>query len=270
MTAPPEIPGFILKEEIGQGGIATVYSAIHTESGDVVAVKVLKPRLKQNEVLAKRLMTEARSASKIKHRNIVVVHHAHCDPKICFLVMEYLNGSLKERISDEGPAKDPGTALSLILSLVDALGHAHDQGIIHRDVKPANIMFRNDRTPVLVDFGLAKITQSLESVTKSGIAVGTPDYMSPEQIQGHAIDGRTDVYSLGAVLYEILTGSAPYRASNYVSLAMKHITKKIPRLPRRLRKIQPLLNGMMAKDVEDRHHAGEALTLIIRDTMGQL
>jgi len=120
-------------------------------------------------------------------------------------------------------------------------------------------MFKKDGTPILVDFGLAKLKNAVERLTQTGITVGTPDYMSPEQIEGLELDGRADFYSLGVVFYELLTGEVPYKAANFVALALKHLKKKIPRLPRNVKHYQPLLDIMMAKDREERISNGRAL-----------
>jgi serine/threonine-protein kinase PpkA len=153
--------------------------------------------------------------------------------------------------------------LNILKCIAAALKYAHDRGIIHRDIKPTNIMFRSDNTPVLVDFGLAKLEQAVQRLTETGITVGTPDYMSPEQIEGLKLDGRADFYSLGVIFYEMSVGDVPYKARNYVALAVKHLKQKVPLLPRELRHYQPLLEKMMAKNREQRIADGAELIALI-------
>jgi hypothetical protein len=165
--------------------------------------------------------------------------------------MEYLEESLRERMNREPVGKiAPGIALDIVKGIMGALDYAHLQGIYHRDIKPENIMFRKDNTPVLLDFGIAKIFD--EHITKTGTIMGTTYYMSPEQCISGEIDGRTDIYSLGVVLFEMLTGKKPYEGDSGISLALKHIEGPVPKLPQELNKYQPLIDKMMAKDKKER------------------
>jgi len=261
------VPGHRIDGKIGQGSIAVVYRATRLRNGATVAIKMLRPSLRDNRVLIERLLNEARAAARLDHPGVVKIHEVIDVPPLHGLTMEFLTETLADRIEKNPGRMSPRDVMDLIARLASALDHAHRRGTVHRDIKPSNIMFRRDGTPVLVDFGLAKLTQSLQSITKSGLTVGTPDYMSPEQIQGTDIDGRSDIYSLGVVFFELLTGRLPYRARNYVALALKHLSRKVPRLPRRLKRFQPLLEAMMAKDRNRRLASGEAVVCLIHSTL---
>ena len=153
--------------------------------------------------------------------------------------------------------------MSVIKSIADALAYSHSMGLIHRDIKPENILFRADNTPVLVDFGIAKDFFSGKNFTMTGTSIGTPFYMSPEQIKGYPADPKNDIYSLGVVLYEMLTGEIPYEGTDIITVAMKHERDPIPILPDNLSYLQELVNRMMAKDCNDRPSGGnEVIDLI--------
>src|SRR6185312_1020541 len=138
------------------------------------------------------------------------------------------------------------------------LAYAHEKGFVHRDVKPGNIMFRANGTAVLADFGIAKAMKTVSAATMAGNAIGTPDYMSPEQAQASLVDGRSDLYSLGAVLYECLAGQKPYQANDAYAVALMHVTEPVPQLPDKVAWLQPLIDGLMAKSPEQRFANGDA------------
>lgn len=166
--------------------------------------------------------------------------------ELYYMAMEYLpNGTLKERIA---AGLTPEQGVTLIRQIASALGYAHAQGLVHRDVKPANILFRADGTAVLSDFGIAKSLDDRTQFTQAGFAVGTPSYMSPEQARGQEIDGRADLYALGVVLYEILVGKLPYNGTDALSTALAHLTEPLPELP-----VPPwALSGRVAQAVGQR------------------
>ncbi len=248
----PEIPGYIIEQRLGSGGISVVYSGIQNKTRLKVAIKILKPQLSIDRNTSRRFFKEAEIISKLDHPNIVRIHETGYVNNMIYLVMEFLTDTLNKKIGSRTDLISPSEHLRTIKQIALALEYAHGKGIVHRDIKSENIMFRSNNNPVLVDFGLAKIANSIEKLTKPDLTVGTPDYMSPEQIQGLDIDCRTDIYSLGVVLYEMLIGEVPYKANNYISLAMKHLKKKIPKLPKKIKFLQPLLNQMMAKDRDKR------------------
>lgn len=263
-----------MKQRIGQGSLAQIFMGICGQSNRRVAIKILERKFTRNHELAKRFLQEAETGAQLKHPNIVEIYHTGCTNECYFMIMEFLETTLRDRLNNH--QKTPSfmvfgaRELHIIMQIAEALDFAHQRGVIHRDIKPENIMFRADGTPVLVDFGLAKIKHSKERLTKTDVSVGTPYYMSPEQIQGQGkIDGRSDFYSLGIVFYEMLCGEVPYKADDFITLAMKHLKKKIPRLPKKLKHFQPLLDKMMAKDREQRIPSGEILIKIAIELQNQ-
>jgi serine/threonine protein kinase len=259
----PAVFGYCLGEKLGAGSIAAVYSGVHIKTGLKVAIKILKPSMLLNNSASKRFLKEVETVSNLNHPNIIRIFQFGYTDQYPYMIMEYFPVTLREKMENHDRPMSLTKKLGIIRTISHALEYAHDRGIIHRDIKPGNIMFRNGKSPVLVDFGLAKISGSEENLTRSGVTVGTPDYMSPEQIQGLSLKPASDIYSLGVVLYEILTGHAPYRATNYVSLAMKHLKKRVPRLPRKFKQIQPLLNRMMAKDIKKRYNRANEIIQIL-------
>ncbi|MCK5222017.1 MAG: serine/threonine protein kinase, partial [Candidatus Aminicenantes bacterium] len=177
--------------------------------------------------------------------------------------MEYLKEGLKDKINKGNLKNDPEAALKIVKKIAEALLYAHKKGFIHRDIKPDNVMFRDDGTLILLDFGIVKALRSESNLTRTGMSVGTPKYMSPEQMRAKKVDERSDIYSLGIVLYEILTGTAPYKTDDLITLAMKHAQGPVPELPRKYENIQPLLNKMIAKKPSERVRDCEGLIRLI-------
>ena len=214
---------FVLGEELGRGGMGVVHRAVQDGLAREVAVKVLPPLRASDAEAVERFRREAVAASKLRHPGVVPVHAAGEEDGVVFFAMELVDGwSLAELLDDrrEGRAAregapdldDPRTAAAIAARMADAVAHAHAQGVLHRDVKPSNVLIgRDDLRPRLIDFGLARV-EELDSLSRSGEPAGTPLYMSPEQVRARksAVDHRTDVYSIGAVLYELLTGSPPF------------------------------------------------------------
>ncbi|MDQ1353819.1 MAG: serine/threonine-protein kinase PpkA [Acidobacteriota bacterium] len=268
MNALPYIPDYIIESVLGEGGMATVYQGVQQKLQRKVAIKVLDPALLKNKLLADRFMIEAQTAANLSHHNIISIYDVDHVGKLYYIVMELLDGSLKDLIKSSPSRKlPPRESLNIIKKIAPALDYAHKQGIIHRDIKPDNIMFRQDGTPVLVDFGIARAVDTDLQMTKTGMGIGTPHYMSPEQCQTGALDGRSDFYSLGVVLYEILTGEKPYRADTIMAVALKQIQEPVPKLPTPLARYQPLLDKMMAKNKEDRIKNGAALQQLIDEIL---
>jgi serine/threonine protein kinase len=262
----PVIPGYRIEKKLGRGGMADVYLGVQEVLGRKVAIKVLAADMIQNLQVVERFLNEARTASRLEHPNIVTIHDVGQVEDTCYIVMEYLPESLVSRMeSSPGHKLKPGEVFRILKRMAMALDYAHREGFIHRDIKPDNILFRKDNTPVLVDFGIARAVDSSSQLTTSGMIIGTPHYMSPEQCQGEKIDGRSDLYSLGIVLYEMLTGDIPYRADSAAGVLVKHIQEPIPHLPVELQRYQPLLNRMVAKSKAQRVQTGkEVLELLER------
>jgi len=262
MIKLPQIPEYRVLEKLGQGGMADVYLGIQEKLQRHVAIKVMIPLLFRDEQFSKRFIKEAQTAAQLNHPNIITIHDVGETGDSYYIVMEYLEESLSERLKQHG-FLPPREALEVIRMIACALDYAHKKGFIHRDIKPDNIMFRADGTVVLVDFGIARAMDSTTQLTRTGMSIGTPHYMSPEQCKGEKIDGRSDIYSLGVQFYEIITGKVPYNAENTAGIIIKHIQEPVPRLPDRLNRYQPLLDKMMAKERDKRFKDGEELIRFI-------
>jgi len=237
--------------------VAKVYLATQEKLDRKVAIKILEPSLLKNEVTAVRFEKEAKTAARLSHSNIIQIFDTGKAGNYYYIVMEYLEESLKDRMKLNPYGKmDPEMALDIIGEIFKALDYAHFKGVFHRDIKPENIMFRQDSTLVLVDFGIARVFDSPDRLTKSGIGMGTIYYMSPEQCKTHEVAGRSDIYSLGVILFEMLTGKRPYKGETHISVALQHAENSVPVLPQELRRYQPLIDNMMAKDREKRLSSG--------------
>lgn len=179
----------------------------------------------KDKTIAARFDQEAKTVASLSHSNIVQIHDTGQSGENHYIVMEYLVESLKDRMMQSPQGKIYlEMALDIVHVIIKALDYAHIKGVYHRDIKPDNIMFREDNTPVLVDFGIVRVFEAPGELTKSGQSLGTVYYMSPEQCKGKKdVDGRSDIYSLGVVLYQMLTGKKPYEGESHVSIALKHI-----------------------------------------------
>lgn len=253
-----EIPGYIIQKEIGKGGMATVYLAIQESLGRPVVLKILDDvDADESQDLTERFMAEGRIIASLTHPYIITIYDIGIANNSLYISMEYVQGGdLKQRL--ELPMSED-EALEILAKVSSALNEAHKHGIVHRDVKPANILFRDSRTPLLTDFGIAKQVDTEHDLTSTGIFLGSPNYVSPEQADGVKIDGRTDIYSLGCIFYEMLTGQKPYTSTSVIDIVIQHKQAPVPQLPEDLAEYQPLLNGMMAKDRDKRIADAETL-----------
>ena len=198
--------------ELGRGGMGIVYKAHDTVLDRAVALKVLPEQLRENAQALQNFLREAKSAAKLNHPNIVTVFDAGEQDGRYYIAMEYVDGTtLKDVIKKKGPIA-PGGVLNVLLQMCEALGFAHEQKVVHRDVKTANTMWTRDRKAKIMDFGLAKVVEEVRNHTT--IVSGTPYYMSPEQTLGKNVDHRTDIYSLGVSVFEMATGTLPFREGN--------------------------------------------------------
>ncbi len=250
-----QVPGYKVIRKLGEGGMATVFLAVQESLDREVALKVMAPVLAANATFCEQFMKEGRIAAKLTHPHLMTVHDIGTENGIYYLASEFLPaGTLRERMD----RITTNEILDVTRDIAAGLAYAHDKGFVHRDVKPGNIMFRANGTAVLADFGIAKAMKSVSAATMAGNAIGTPDYMSPEQAQATMIDGRSDLYSLGAVLFECLAGHKPYQANDAYAVALMHVTEPVPHLPENVAWLQPLIEGLMAKNPDQRFATGDA------------
>ena len=247
---------------IGQGGMGQVYKAIDRELDEVVALKLLKPKLSSDPVVISRFKQEIKLTRRIKHKNVARIFDLGEVGGFKFISMEYIDGkTLKDLLLSRGQLALP-LALHLYRQILEGVGAAHDEGIVHRDIKPQNIMVSRDYTAYVLDFGIARSLES-EDLFAVGVLVGSPAYMSTEQVLRKEVDHRSDIYSLGVVLFELVTGQTPFQARSLVAAANKHVTEQPPD-PRTLRPDLPewvakLILRCMEKDPAARHQTIRAM-----------
>jgi serine/threonine protein kinase len=240
------VSGYAVVHPIGQGGQAMVYLAEREHDGLRVALKVLDRKLRDNAVFLERFVREYKLIASLNNEHVAKIYDQGFAGEHVFIAMEFLpSGTLASRIHEGVNAR---TALRIALQIAIALDAIHSRGIVHRDLKPSNILFRADGRPVIVDFGLAKDLGSDTVLTIAGKLLATPRYMSPEQCLGRDVDTRSDLYSLGVILYEMLSGKKIYDRANLADLVRLHIHEPCPRLPAELAMHQPLLDKLTEKD----------------------
>jgi serine/threonine-protein kinase len=251
-----KIPGYRLYEKLGQGAMGTVYKAKQVRMERWVAIKILQPELAANATIKERFLQEARASARLNHPNVITGIDAGEVTGLCYFAMEYVEGKTLQQLVKERGAMDERQALDAVLQVARALEHAEKLSLVHRDVKPDNIMITRDRQVKLLDLGLAKVRADGESGATRGMAVGTPNYISPEQAMGRQdIDTRSDIYSLGVTFYFMLTGRVPYEGPPEVVM-YRHIHEPPPH-PKNFRpdlvdSTCVLIQNMMAKRPEDR------------------
>ena len=262
-------------EHLGRGGMAEVYKAYQPSLDRYVAIKLMHSFLADEKEFLTRFQREARVVATLRHPNIVQVHDFDVDSGVYYMVMEFIEGeSLKSRLQDleeEGEWVSLDDAARVILAVGSALKYAHERGMVHRDVKPANVMITVEGQVILTDFGIAKIV-SASNLTASGALVGTPSYMAPEQGMGQPGDERSDIYSLGVMLYQLAVGRLPYDADTPLAVVLKHINDPLP-LPRAIKpdlpeSIERVILKALAKNPADRYQKVGELTIDLRQAMG--
>jgi len=258
-TAHPEVPGYTVERELGRGGMATVYLARQNSLDRQVAIKVMVSEAGQDESMAQRFESEARVIAKLEHPGIVGIHEVgRTSGGRLYYVMPYLpNGDLAQRDLSQNELG----IVKLIHALLDALGYAHTRGVVHRDVKPENVLFDAMDRPRLADFGIALSSRAGNArITSDGMALGSSGYMSPEQARGDHVDGRADLYAVGVLAYELVTGELPFRSTDPLALAIRHAQDPVPRLPPAKRHWQGFIDRAMAKRPASRFRSAASMT----------
>ncbi len=245
-----EINGYRVNRKIGSGGMSTVYLVERMVDKQPVVLKILDSKLCEDNEFLMRFIQEFGLIAKIESHHIVKIFDQGFTDRHVYIAMEYFaNGDLRARIKK---GVTPIDAAGLLRQVALALKAIHEFGIVHRDLKPENIMFRADDSLAIVDFGIAKMISDVNSLTQTGHILGTPYSLSPEQAQGEALDGRSDLYSAGVMMFEMLTRRRPFTATTPIALVNKHIHEPIPRLPAGMERYQELIDTLMAKSADKR------------------
>ncbi len=261
-------------EQIGEGGMATIFLARQSAIDRDVAIKVLSPQLAKDANFVKRFIHEAKAIAALEHPHILPVHDFGTKGDLNYLVMRYVKGgTLSDLMGNPMPYRQ---MVNIVRNVARALDYAHKQGVVHRDIKPSNILVDEHREVLLTDFGIAKLVADSGStqLTAAGTILGTPAYMAPEQAQAKEIDGRTDIYSLGVVLYELLTGRQPYRAETPLAVALKHMNDPLP-LPRTIKPdipeaLERVVVKAMQKSPDQRYETAAQMELALRDALKEI
>jgi serine/threonine protein kinase len=256
-----------IRNKLGKGGMGVIYLAHDRMLDEPIALKLLREEVAQTEGMDERFRSEIRLARKVTHRNVCRIYEYGEDGRIRYISMELIEGrDLRDRLDDYPAGLEPLEAFTVSLQIAEGLEAIHDVGIIHRDLKTPNVMIDERGRIRLMDFGIAKHTDELtpSGLTQAGIVMGTPEYMSPEQCRGQQLDFRTDIYSLGIVLYEVFTGDVPFQAETPMSTVLLQVQRPLsfdtPGGERIPRPIQTVLTKMLAKERDDRYSTvGEAL-----------
>jgi serine/threonine protein kinase len=267
-----ELAGYQLESLLGRGGMGVVYRAKHLHLGRTAALKLLVPEIADEAGFRERFLRESQIAAALQHPNIVTVYDAGETEGLLYIAMQYVDGTDLATTLKESGALEPDRALSILGQVADALDTAHAAGIVHRDVKPGNVLMDSQRS-YLTDFGLTRRISSESGLTRKGQFVGTIDYMPPEQIEGRPVDGRTDVYALGCVLYHALAGAVPYQKDSEVSVIYAHMQEPPPSLVARRPGLPGELDAVIAKAMakfkEERYGSCTELVSAARSALGQ-
>ncbi|MCX6584182.1 MAG: protein kinase [Candidatus Aminicenantes bacterium] len=264
-----EFSNYKIIGKLGAGGMATVYKAHELSLNRMVALKVLSPRLSEDSDFIKRFHREAQSAAQLNHPNIVHIFAIGEEEGFHYFAMEYLKGKTLSNIKKEEGVLPSGRSIAIIKQVAAALGEAHKAGLVHRDVKPCNIMIDDSGIAKVTDFGIAFVTDAKTKLTQDGSIIGTPEYLSPEQCEGKTVDGRSDIYSLGVTMYEILTGKTPYEADTPVSMLMKIVKGNFPPIgqvnPAVPEPVQKIVEKMMQTDPQNRYANADELMIELQE-----
>jgi serine/threonine protein kinase len=263
LGARMRIPGIKVLRLIGEGGMSRVYLASRESDDEPLVVKILRAEIIEDKKALARFMEEYSMVERIQSRHVAKIYNHGTSDDNAYLVMEFFEGGdLNKRLA--GRALKSDDAMKLFRELMFALGDIHEKGILHRDLKPQNLMFRTDGSLAICDFGIAKHVDSVDR-TAHGEVVGTPRYMSPEQVQGRVLDLRTDIYSAGVLLFQMLTGAHMFEGETAIQVAMHHINSDPPPLPEHLAQYQRLMDKLVEKDRDARfRNADEVIGYLSR------
>ena len=262
----PSIPGYRILKKLGQGGMATVYLATQQSLDRPVSIKVMEREALADETSMQRFENEARTIAKLSHPGIVGIHEVGrtTDGRMYYIMPYLANGDLSQRdLHDDEPR-----IVDVLRSLLSALDYAHARGFVHRDVKRENVLFDADNRPLLTDFGIALSKSDTVRITTAGLAVGSSAYMAPEQARGDVVDARADLYSVGVLAYELLTGELPYKSSDALAMALMHAQDPVPRLPAAKIHWQGFIDRAMAKSRARRYESSNQM-LAALDRIGR-
>jgi eukaryotic-like serine/threonine-protein kinase len=263
-----------LQELVGTGGMSSVYRAHDRLLERDVAIKVLHEQFTADGEYVERFRREARAVAQLSHPNIVTVIDRGEQDDRQFIVFEYVDGeNLKALVARDGPLPER-EAIELALQVARALGFAHEQGLVHRDVKPQNVLLNDGHEAKVTDFGIARSLDVQGGLTQTGTVMGTSDYIAPEQARGSRVDAQSDIYSLGTVLYELLTGEVPFAGDNFVAVAMQHINQPPPSVRERRPELSPCVDEVvqraMAKEPRDRFRSMDQLCAALSECLAEL
>ena len=272
----PKLGRYLVQSELGRGAMGVVYKATDSVLERTVAVKTVNMALERDgaDRYEARFYQEARAAGGLNHPNIVTVYDVGKSGEVVFMAMEYIEGPELRTLIVDGRPMPVSRALAIAAQVADGLAYAHQHGVVHRDVKPANIMVPSDGPVKITDFGIARMRSAASDLTQTGVMLGSPKYMSPEQVIGKRADHRSDLFSLGVILYEMLTGSTPFNGENVTAL-MYQIVNFAPPAPSALNGAVPVMADYivaktLAKALEERYQSAAELSRDLRECERQL
>lgn len=269
-----DLDGYRLIKKLGEGGMSQVFLAERADSGERHVLKLVRITADEDGEVMQRFITEYALVSQISHPNVAKIFHQGFSETHAYIAMEYFaEGDLRKLIQLSHTLQltpyqtlTPHTAVAILIQVAAALSAVHKGGIVHRDMKPDNVMLRADGSLALADFGIAKHAHTDLDLTMHGEVFGTPVYIAPEQATGQKVDQRADIYSLGAMFFELLTGKPPYQARDAQTMLELHVNAPLPKLPQHLERFTPLLNSMLAKNPDDRPSSA----LVVLAELGRL
>ena len=252
-----EIQGYSILQLIGIGGMSSAYLAERKSDKMQVVLKILKPNLLVDDIVIDRFIKEYHIAKNIRHKNVVEIHDQRFTDEFAYIVMQYLPGKCMKEVTRY--AINPRSAVRYSLDITSALSAIHEAGIVHRDIKPGNFTLDQHGRVVLLDFGVCKRIGENHELTRHGEAIGTPQFMSPEQVFGKDVDERSDLYALGVMMYKMITGQYPFKANTAVELMYKNAYTQAPELPYKLLGLEEIIHRLLEKDPDDRYQSANAV-----------